>query len=131
MSIQNVTEILAAHADQLNRRASAEPDAVLATFTGKRDQVAPLMTIATQLKRALKPTSIAPQFRAHLRDELVMAAQHRASQNILIERRNSAWGWVLGAAAIGSAAGLIAIALKVKNQRQSVAHVVAESAQSN
>lgn len=131
MSIQQVTEILAAHADQLNRGENAKPDALLAALSGDRNEVAPLLSIATRLKRALKPAPAAPQFRTHLREGLMMAAQLRASQKILIERRDSPWGWVLGAAALGSAAGLIAIAWRAKSQRQQVAHIGSESARPN
>lgn len=131
MSAQNVTEILAAHADQLNRGENVDTRSFLARLSGKRDEVAPLMTMATQLKDALKPTLIAPQFRANLHDELVMAARHRASQRFLIERRDSTWGWLLGAAALGSAAGLIAVALRAKHSRQMIAHVVPETVHTN
>ncbi len=131
MSIQQVTEILAAHADQLNRGENTTPDALLTALPGERNNVASLIKVATQLKRALKPAPVAPQFRTHLRDELMTAAQHRTSQKILIERRDSPWGWVLGAAALGSAAGLIAIAWRAKSQRQQVAHIVSESARPN
>jgi len=131
MSTQLVSEILAAHADQLNRGEKVKTEALLATFPRERDEVASLLDVATRLKRAFTPTSVTPQIRADLRDGLMIAAQHRASQRILIDRRDSPWSWVLGAAALGSAAGLIAIAWRARSHHQPVAPIVHESAQTN
>jgi hypothetical protein len=131
MSAQSVTEILAAHADHLNRGENVEPQSLLAGFSGQRGEVATLMTVAAQLKSVLTPTLIAPRFRVELHDELVMAARHRASQKFLIELREPAWGWLIGAAAIGSAAGLIAFALRAKHSRQMMTPAASETIHTN
>lgn len=131
MSTLQIVEILAEHADQMNRGEKIKTDSLLAPFAEDREDVASLLNVATRLKHALKPVPVTPSFRAHLRDGLMMAAQHRASQRILIDRHDSAWSWVLGAAALGSAAGLIALAWRAKNQRQPVARVASESAGPN
>jgi hypothetical protein len=131
MDKQSVTEILARHADQLNSGKKLESGILPTTIAVNQDEVASLLAIATRLKGALKPVSIPARFRTHLRDELEMAAQHRTSQKFLIEQHDSAWGWLIGAAALGSAAGLIAFAIRSKQSRQSIAHVVPETAQTN
>ena len=133
MSIHLFTEILAEHADQLNRVQNVKSDKLLMLHPDERDDVASLMNLAARLKRALKPAELDTQFRSRLQDGLTMAARHSASQKILIERRDSTspWGWVIGAAALGSAAGLIAIAWRARGHRQSVSSIAQESAQSN
>ncbi len=149
MSVNLLTEILAAHADQLNRGDAAQ-DAFKNAFPAddpQRDELNALMDIAARTKRALTPVSPKPAFRAHLREGLMMAAHHQHAHNTLNDRaglraevadppadpagpRGAAlsgapWGWLLGAAALGSAAGLIAIALRARQANRSSTQPVA------
>ena len=114
MSIDLTSEILSAHADQLNRGETFSADAYLDATPEERVQVGALMNMATRAKGALAPVTIAPAFRARLREGLTMAAHHKESQSILLGRREPTWGWVIGAAALGSAAGLIAMAWRAR-----------------
>lgn len=76
-----------------------------------------LMDIAARVERALLPVQPAPAFRARLHDGLTMAAQHRQVHQMLTAKRNEpTWGWIIGAAALGSAAGVIAVVLRSRTQ---------------
>ncbi len=121
MSIDPITEILARHADQLNSGQPADLDALLSTLPEKREELEPLMDIATLVKRTLKPVKPAPAFRERLHDGLIMAATHQQAHRILVDKRDeSQWRWLLGVAAIGSAAGLIAMVWRSRAQEHKV-----------
>lgn len=128
MSIDLTSEILSAHADQLNRGESPPPPVYADMPSEQRGEIDSLMQTATRAKRALVPVIMPPAFRARLRDGLTMAAQHKESQSILLGHREPAWGWVIGAAALGSAAGLIAIAWRARHMPRAVAgsHIAPE-----
>src|SRR5512146_2914406 len=114
MGIDLVTEILAAHADQLNRNQVVPTDAVLAVSPREREELASLMDVAARLKQTLKPIAPAPAFRARLHDGLMLAAHHQQAQRIYVEKRGEPqWGWLLGAAA---AAGIIAVVWRSRTQ---------------
>jgi len=121
MSIDLTSEILSAHADQLNRGQVSPPEVYADMPTQHRGEIDALMQTATRTKHALTPVTFAPAFRARLHDGLTMAAQHKESQNILLGRREPVWGWVIGAAALGSAAGLIAMAWRARHTPRAVA----------
>ncbi len=126
MSVNLLTEILAAHADQLDRGDMGQD-----ALTGpQRDELESLLDVAARAKRILTPVSPRPAFRAHLREGLTMAAHHQHAHNLLIDqtglqREEAPWGWLLGAAALGSAAGLIAIALRTRQANRPAAQPVA------
>ena len=106
MSTDLSSEILAAHAEQLNRGEPVETDAFLAPFPDRRDELAPLLDVAARVKRTLKPVKPAPRFRARLHDGLMLAAHHQQAQQILIARRDEPqWNWLLGAAALAQPPG--------------------------
>ncbi len=72
--------------------------------------------IEVRLAQTLKPTALAPAFRARLRDGLVMVSRHR----VFVSKPNEpSWTWLIGAAAIGSAAGLIALAMRARTGHKS------------
>lgn len=115
MSIDLTSEILALHADQLNEGEPVATDVFLARFPDRRDELAPLLDVALLVKRTLKPVKPTPAFRSRLHDGLIMAAGHQQAHRILIARHDEPqWGWLLGAAAIGSAAGIIALVLRAR-----------------
>lgn len=80
-------------------------------------QDAALMDIAASVGRALQPVQPAPAFRARLRDGLTMAARHQQMHQLLTTKRpESSWGWIIGVAALGSAAGVLAVVLRTRTQ---------------
>jgi hypothetical protein len=85
----------------------------------RRDNTASLLDVAKRAKRALCPVTPTPEFRVRLRDGLRMAAHHHQAQVLLIRSRSHPhWGWLIGAAALGSAAGLAAIMLRSRQSHQ-------------
>ncbi len=121
MSIDLTSEILAAHADQLNSGAPVDTPAFLASYPDGPDDLAPLLDVAMRVKRALAPVRVEPAFRARLHDGLLLAAHHQRAGKILVEKRGEPqWGWLLGAAAIGSAAGLLAVVLRSRTLERRV-----------
>ncbi len=114
MGIDLVTEILAAHADQLIGNQAVPRDAFLAASPREREELTSLMEVASRLKQTLKPVEPAPAFRARLHDGLMLAAHHQQAQRIYVEKRGEPqWGWLLGAAA---AAGIIAVVWRSRTQ---------------
>lgn len=124
MSVDQLTEILAAQAEALNAGKPVE--------LGRADQgaeLASLLGVAARVKRALRPAQMAPVFRARLRDGLALAARHQQAQRLRsIQQDESSrvplrgnWGWLIGAAALGSAAGVIAVVLRSRGQTKSAA----------
>jgi hypothetical protein len=105
MSTEPGKQVLAEHTDEFN--APADP----------LEEDATLLNMETKLGGALTPVALAPAFRARLRDGLTMAAQHQPVHEILTAKRaDPTWGWVIGAAALGSAAGVIAVVLRSRTQ---------------
>jgi hypothetical protein len=96
-----------------NSSSPALPDEL-----ARRDNAASLLDVAKRAKRALYPVTPTPEFRARLHDGLRMAAHHHQAQVLLIRTRTQPrWGWLIGAAALGSAAGL-AIMLRSRQSHQ-------------
>ena len=121
MSIDLSTEILSAHADRLNTGQPVDPQAFLAAYPDRHNELVPLLGLAMRVQHALAPVQPDSAFRARLRDGLVMAAHSQQAQRILVARRaDPQWGWLLGAAAIGSAAGLLALVWRSRAQEHRV-----------
>ncbi len=90
------------------------------------EEISEIMRVAARAERTLRPVQPAPAFRARLRDGLMMAAHHQEAHRLLtgsmgepVEiphalREN--WGLLIGAAAIGSAAGVLAVVLRSRAQ---------------
>lgn len=73
--------------------------------------------LAAQAKRALTPVTPSAQFRARLREGLRLAASYRETRDLVVRQRaETAWGWLVSAAAIGSAAGLVAVLLRARHR---------------
>lgn len=121
MSIDLTTEILAAHADELNRNRAFDKEAFLAAYPDRRDELDPLLEVAARIKRTLQPVEPAPAFRERLHTGLIMAANHQQAHKILVEKRDDTqWGWLLGAAALGSAAGILALVWRARSHEHKV-----------
>ena len=93
--------------------------------TAPERAVTDLDDITARTKRALIPVAPTPEFRARLRDGLQMAAYHREMRELLVrEHTGTPWGLLVGAAALGSAAGLIAILLRARQGAHPAEQVV-------
>ena len=119
MSMEWMTEILSAHAEQLKRGAGTAAGEPAGAVRQERAELQALMRTAARAQSVLAPVTMPAAFRARLHDGLTMAARHRESQKMILGRRDPAWGWVIGAAALGSAAGLIAIAWRARHPHRS------------
>ena len=110
MNDKMITEILAAHVDQLCQGA-ANSHTYLAMFPNCKDKLAPLLGVAEAVGRVLVPLEPALAFREDLRKGLLAAARQRqatlATRPILRQAQDGLWGlrreMIIGAAALGSA----------------------------
>ena len=126
MSTDLMSEILSAHADELNSGGQIRKETYLRAFPGESGELESLLDVAARVKRVLKPVQLEPVFRARLRNGLIMAAHHQQAQRIFVEKHGEPqWGWLLGAAAIGSAAGLIAVVWRSRSERGQESRVAA------
>jgi hypothetical protein len=99
------------------------PELLVAPTDSLADPV--LLDLAARTKRALTPVAPTPEFRARLRDGLRMAAYHREMRELFVrEHAETPWGLFVGAAALGSAAGLVAILLRARQGAHTVEQVV-------
>jgi len=114
MSTKRVKEILAAHADALVMEGTTSPP--LEDLPDRIEEAEALMEIAERTQQALQPIPPPPVFRARLHDGLRMAARLQQAYSLSGARHEPAWGWLIGAAALGSAAGVIAIVLRSRAQ---------------
>lgn len=75
----------------------------------------PLDDVEGDVQRTLKQIDAPPAFRSHLRQGLMLAAQHRQAQRVpvdrLASRNSSSWQWVLGAIVLGALIGFVVIQL--------------------
>ena len=101
MSERVLTEILAAHADHLARGEDREEE-YLTLFAEYRNELAPLLGIARQVKEVLAQVQPSEAFRRRLHNDLVATARQRLAAGP--RRYWSVWRrpWVIGVAALGS-----------------------------
>ena len=115
MRTKRVKEILSAHADALI--TDGAPNPALDDLPDQQEEAKELMEIAKRTQHALQPVPPPPAFRARLHDGLRMAARlQQAHSPSGAKRSEPAWGWLIGAAALGSVAGVIAIMLRSRAQ---------------
>ncbi|MCC7355265.1 MAG: hypothetical protein IT330_16090 [Anaerolineae bacterium] len=114
MDDRTLTEILAAHADHLNRGGDGADYLVM--FADHRDQLAPLLTLAERVKRALVPMQASPLFRDRLRHDLATAALGRRDTP-QPARPNHRLELVIGAAAIGVSVSLVGLVAYLRRSR--------------
>jgi len=105
VSQRMLTEILAAHADHLARGEDREEE-YLSLFAEYRKELAPLLSIARQVKGVLAQVQPSEAFRRRLHNELVAAARQRLAAGP--RQCRSVWHrpWVIGVAALGSAVSI-------------------------
>ena len=133
MNGDEITEMLAAHADELNARG-ANPPAHRSAPAAQGAELESLMDVAARVHRTLQPATATPAFRARLRDSLMIAAQRQSRERMAVASAappqlllppRGQWGWLIGAAALGSAAGLLAILLRARQGARPAEQVVA------
>jgi len=112
VSERMLTEILAAHADHLVRGEAKEAQ-YLTLFPDYREELAPLLELAQQVRETLAPrgaglASVHPSeaFRRRLRQELLTTARQRVAVPLPTDRSRWRQPWVIGAAARGSVISL-------------------------
>ncbi len=124
MSAKTISDVVNLQADQLNAGTPAAIEALIRATPPERAELSALTQIAARLKRALAPILPAAFFRARLRDGLTLAAHHQETHRTMVAARAGKsrgawqWGWLIGAAAIGSTAGLIAMILRARQSRK-------------
>ena len=106
MDNREVREILAAHADELLASGSTPT-----TTIGRNDQVQALLDLAEQLQGILVPVKPQTNFRRRLHGELLLEAQRLevdAQSSMFRQHRK---GILIGAAAVGSVASVVGVAV--------------------
>ena len=109
-----LTEILAAHADQLKKGQGKGSD-YLAMFPEYREKLEPLLEIAEKVKEVLVPVEPAPAFCQSLHDDLLAAGRRRLVEGVPQLARSPGRQILIRAAAVGSAvsvAGAIAYLIR-------------------
>lgn len=106
MNHKMLVEILAAHADLLAGGDDMEED-YLSLFPSYRDELAPLLHLARQVRGVLARVEPSAAFRRRLRQELLALSRQQAADASGDVRPVWRRPWVIGAAAAGS---LISIA---------------------
>jgi hypothetical protein len=79
----------------------------------------PLDDVEGNVQRTLKQIDAPPGFRSHLRNGLMLAAQHRQTYRAPVDRdvAPSSWRWVLGAIGLGVLIGFVMIRLYQRQSR--------------
>ena len=119
MGADEMKDILASHAEELVARGTTSP---ALTELPDPPEAQALMEVAERAKHALQPVPPTPVFRARLHDGLAMAA-HQQQAHFLsgAKRSEPPWGLLIGAAALGSAAGVLAVVLRSRAQTHKTA----------
>lgn len=87
-----------------------------------------MRALEARLERVLTPVAPASEFRVRLRENLRIAAYHRKMHQLLVrEPVEMPWGWLVGAAALGSAAGLLTILLRLRQPRLGTPTAIVEN----
>jgi hypothetical protein len=100
-----LAEIMAAHADRMVRGEGNDME-YLTLFPDHREELAPLLDVARQVKDTLVQVRPSVTFRERLRQDLMIAAQQRFDSPLRLERSRWRRPWVIGAAAVGSVISL-------------------------
>ncbi|MBC8263367.1 MAG: hypothetical protein H8E47_04500 [Anaerolineales bacterium] len=109
-----LTEILAAHADQLKKGQGKGSD-FLAMFPDYQEKLKPLLETAEKVSEVLEPVEPAPAFCQSLHNDLLAAGQRRLVEEVPQLGRSDGRQILIRAAALGSAvsvAGAIAYLIR-------------------
>jgi hypothetical protein len=104
MEYQDLTEVLATHADQLNRIAGGDAQD-LQVLPEQRQDLRSLLQLAEQVKGALAPVTPSPAYERKLGLDLSEVARRRRSRDLLVALPSTRRELLIGAA-IGSAVAL-------------------------
>jgi hypothetical protein len=114
-----IAELLSAHADQLAKGNMQADDEVLALFPDRREELAPLIEMATKLRSQLSIVHPDDEFERHLKAELLESARKRLERLSLQHARQRTLVIIGGiTAVVVSAVGVI---LAYTHMRQSQA----------
>lgn len=115
-----LTEILTAHADQLNEGQYRGED-YLTMFPDYRSELEPLFDMAEVVKKTLLPVEPDQAFRESLRQGLLAVARRKEAERIIPSIEPSGKGIFIGAA-VGSISviGFIAYLMHARTKAQSV-----------
>jgi len=120
MEHEDLIELLAAHADQLNSGATHDTE-YLQMYPSQRQELFSLLRLAERVKDALAPVKPAPAYKRKLGLDLTDMAHQRVSRDMLVAPPSPRRELIIGAA-IGSAmavAGGIAYLLRTHIQTRS------------
>jgi hypothetical protein len=98
-----LVEILAAHADQLNKGQGKGSD-YLTMFPDHQEKLKPLLEMAEKVKGVLAPVEPAPAFCQSLYEDLLAAGQRRLAGEIPQLAKGHRRQLLIGAAAVGAGA---------------------------
>ena len=115
MTDKVLTEVLAAHADDLNR-GKADRKVYLKQAPDQREELEALLRLTERIKRALVPVQPSPTFVKNLVRQLVVADDKGAARPARGYRREV----VIGAAAVGSALSVIGLVAYLVRSRAQV-----------
>ena len=120
MDRKEVSEILAAHADQFY-----EPGAGPSRKLTRNDRVQGLLDLAEQLQGILIPVEPNAHFRRRLHGELLLEAQQRQLEPEVSLLQQHRKGILIGAAAIGSVASVVGVAVAFvwRHRHSRVTHI--------
>lgn len=119
MTDRELTEVLAAHADDLTR-GQINREICLKRVPDRREELETLLRLAEQVKSSLVPVQPSPTFVRNLVRQLVLADDEESARPAHGYRREV----VIGAAAVGSALSVIGVvAYLVRNWAQIKARV--------
>jgi hypothetical protein len=113
-----LVEILAAHADQLNKGQGKGSD-YLAVFPDYQEELKPLLETAEKVKQVLEPVEPAPAFCQSLHEDLLAAGQRRLAGEIPQLSRSRRKQLLIGAAAVGAGALAYFIRSRAATEAQS------------
>ena len=120
-----LTEILAAHADQLKKGQGKGSD-YLAMFPEYQEKLKPLLETVEKVKGVLEPVEPAPAFCQGLHDDLLAAGQRRLAEGVPQLARSHGRQVLIRAAALGSAVSVAgAIAYFIRSRAAAETQAVA------
>lgn len=115
MEHKDLPNVLAAHADQLNRSAESEAqDFHLPPEAG--EELCSLLQLAEQVKGALDPVKPSPAYKRRLGLELAEMAQRRRSSDLLVAPPAPRREWLVAVALAGGIAYLVRTRMQGRSQ---------------
>jgi hypothetical protein len=115
MEHKDLPNVLAAHADQLNRSAESDThDFQVPPEQG--EELRSLLQLAEQIKGALDPVTPSPAYKRRLGLELAEMAQRRRSSDLLVAPPAPRREWIVAVALAGGIAYLVRTRMQGRSQ---------------